>query len=145
LLGAVFHDAAVSRACRVLGTLLRNGVPLLKSLKISSASTGNILLEEAMLRSAENVTAGDSLSKPLAASGLIPPQVMAMIRVAEESNTLDEVLVKVADRIDGRIERRLEVLVRLIEPMMLVLIGCLVMFVIVGVLLPVFDLNASVG
>jgi general secretion pathway protein F/type IV pilus assembly protein PilC len=70
---------------------------------------------------------------------------MAMIRVAEESNTLDEVLVKVADRIDGRIERRLEVLVRLIEPMMLVLIGCLVMFVIVGVLLPVFDLNASVG
>jgi general secretion pathway protein F/type IV pilus assembly protein PilC len=65
--------------------------------------------------------------------------------VAEESNTLDEVLVKVADRIDGRIERRLEVLVRLIEPMMLVLIGCLVMFVIVGVLLPVFDLNASVG
>ncbi len=145
LLGAVFHDAAVSRACRVLGTLLRNGVPLLKSLKISSASTGNILLEEAMLRSAENVTAGDSLSKPLAASGLIPPQVMAMIRVAEESNTLEEVLVKGADRIDGRIERRLEVLVRLIEPMMLVLIGCLVMFVIVGVLLPVFDLNASVG
>lgn len=145
LLGSIFHDAAVSRACRVLGTLLRNGVPLLKSIKISSASTGNSLLERAMLSSADNITAGDSLSKPLAASGLIPPQVMAMIRVAEESNTLDEVLVKIADRMDGRIERRLEVLVRLIEPMMLVLIGCMVMFVIVGVLLPVFDLNASVG
>jgi len=145
LLGSIFHDAAVSRACRVLGTLLRNGVPLLKSLKISSASTGNSLLEQAMLRSADNITAGDSLSKPLAASGLIPPQVMAMIRVAEESNSLDEVLVKIADRMDGRIERRLEVLVRMIEPMMLVLIGCMVMFVIVGVLLPVFDLNSSVG
>jgi type II secretory pathway component PulF len=145
ILGHVFHDAAVSRACRVLGTLLRNGVPLLKSLKISSTSTGNSLLEDAMLRSADNITSGDTLSKPLAASGLIPPQIMAMIRVAEESNTLDEVLVKIADRIDTRIERRLEVLVRMLEPIMLIIIGCMVMFVIVGVLLPVFDLNSSVG
>ena len=97
------------------------------------------------MKSVENVTAGDTLSKPLAASGLIPPQIMAMIRVAEESNTLDEVLIKIADRIDNRIERRLEVIVRMIEPMMLILIGGMVMFVIVGVLLPVFDLNSSVG
>ena len=145
LVGVIFHDAAVSRACRVLGTMLRNGVPLLKSIRISSESTGNVLLAEAMMKSADNVTAGDSLSKPLAASGLIPPQIMAMIRVAEESNSLDEVLVKIADRIDSRIERRLEVMVRMIEPMMLILIGGMVMFVIVGVLLPVFDLNSSVG
>ena len=145
LIGSIFHDAAVSRACRVLGTMLHNGVPLLRSLRISSESTGNMLLAEAMMKSVENVTAGDTLSKPLAASGLIPPQVMAMIRVAEESNTLDEVLIKIADRIDNRIERRLEVLVRMIEPMMLILIGGMVMFVIVGVLLPVFDLNSSVG
>jgi type II secretory pathway component PulF len=143
--GSIFHDAAVSRACRVLGTMLKNGVPLLKSLRISSESTGNILLAEAMMKSAENVTAGDSLSKPLAASGLIPPQVMAMIRVAEESNTLDDVLVKISDRIDNRIERKLEVMVRMIEPMMLIFIGGMVLFVIVGVLLPVFDLNSSVG
>jgi general secretion pathway protein F/type IV pilus assembly protein PilC len=70
---------------------------------------------------------------------------MAMIRVAEESNTLDDVLVKISDRIDLRIERKLDVLVRMIEPMMLVLIGCMVMFVIVGVLMPVLDLNSSVG
>lgn len=145
VVGDIFHDAAVSRACRVLGTMLKNGVPLLRSLRISSESTGNVLLAEAMLKSADNVTAGDTLSKPLAASGLIPPQVMAMIRIAEESNTLDDVLVKIADRIDGRIERKLEVLVRLIEPMMLVFIGGMVMFVIVGVLLPVFDLNSSIG
>ncbi len=145
LVGSIFHDSAVSRACRVLGTMLKNGVPLLRSLRISSESTGNMLLAEAMMKSVENVTAGDTLSKPLAASGLIPPQVMAMIRVAEESNTLDEVLIAIADRIDNRIERRLEVLVRMIEPMMLILIGGMVMFVIVGVLLPVFDLNSSVG
>ncbi len=145
VMGSIFHDAAVSRACRILGTMLRNGVPLLKSLRISSESTGNKLLEKAMLASADNITSGDTLSKPLAASGLIPPQIMAMIRIAEESNTLDDVLVKIADRIDQRIERRLEVLVRMIEPLMLVLIGGMVMFVIVGVLLPVFDLNSTVN
>ncbi len=145
VMGDIFHDAAVSRACRVLGTLLRNGVPLLKSLRISSESTGNRLLQEVMIKSAENVTSGDTLAKPLANSGLIPPQVMAMIRIAEESNTLDDVLVKISDRIDGQIERRLEVMVRMIEPLMLVVIGGMVMFVIVGVLLPVFDLNSSVG
>lgn len=145
VLGSIFHDAAVSRACRILGTMLRNGVPLLKSLRISSESTGNKLLEQAMLASAENITSGDTLSKPLAASGLIPPQIMAMIRIAEESNTLDDVLVKIADRMDQRIERRLEILVRMIEPLMLVLIGGMVMFVIVGVLLPVFDLNSTVN
>ncbi len=145
LLGGIFHDAAVSRACRVLGTLLRNGVPLLKSLRISSESTGNRLLQEVMLESAANVTTGDTLAKPLAASGLIPPQVMAMIRIAEESNTLDDILVKISDRIDQQIERRLEVMVRMIEPLMLVLIGSMVMFVIVGVLLPVFDLNSTVS
>ncbi len=145
IFGAIFHDAAVARMCRVLGTLLRNGVPLLRSLQISSQSTGNRLLEQVMNLSAENITSGDTLCKPLAASGLIPPQVMAMIRVAEESNSLDDVLVKIADRCDQRVERRLEVLVRMIEPLMLVLIGAMVMFVIVGVLLPVFDLNSTVG
>ncbi|MFN5951888.1 MAG: type II secretion system F family protein [Pirellulaceae bacterium] len=145
VLGSIFHDAAVSRACRILGTLLHNGVPLLKSLSISSESTGNRLLEKAMRDSAQNITSGDTLSKPLAASGLIPPQIMAMIRIAEESNTLDDVLVKVSDRIDQKIERKLEVMVRMIEPLMLVLIGGMVMFVIVGVLLPVFELNSTVG
>jgi len=145
VMGNIFHDAAVSRACRVLGTLLRNGVPLLKSLKISSESTGNRLLQDVMMKSAENVTTGDTLAKPLARSGLIPPQIMAMIRIAEESNSLDDVLVKIADRIDNKVERQLDVMVRMIEPLMLVLIGGMVMFVIVGVLLPVFDLNATVN
>ncbi len=115
ILGGIFHDSAVSRACRVLGTMLRNGVPLLKSLRISSESTGNRLLANAILSSASNVTSGESLAKPLAASGLIPQQIMAMIRIAEEANTLDEVLVKISDRIDQKIERRLEVMVKMIE------------------------------
>lgn len=142
--GAIFHDTAVSRFCRVLGTLLRNGVPILKSLDISSASAGNTLLQDAIQESARNISAGNLLSQPLAASGLIPAQVMAMIRVAEESNSLDQVLVKISDRMDQKIERKLEMMVRLIEPLMLLLIGGMVMFIIVGVLLPIMDLNSAI-
>lgn len=145
LAGKIFHDSAVARLCRVLGTLLRNGVPLLTALRISSESTGNQLLQQAVLESVETVSSGDSLSRPLAASGLIPPQIMAMIRIAEEANSLDEVLVRVADRIDQRIERQLDIMVRMVEPMMLLVIGSMVLFIIVGVLLPVFDLNSSIG
>ena len=144
LAGSIFHDTAVSRFCRVLGTLLRNGVPILRSLHISSASAGNRLLQAAIKDSAQNISSGNQLSQPLAASGLIPAQVMAMIRVAEESNTLDQVLVKIADRMDQKIERRLETMVRLIEPLMLLTIGGVVMFIIVGVLLPIVDLNSAI-
>jgi general secretion pathway protein F/type IV pilus assembly protein PilC len=143
--GKIFHDTAVARFCRVLGTLLRNGVPLLTALRISSESTGSRLLQEAIMRSVETISAGDSLSRPLVASGLIPPPIMAMISVAEEANTLDVVLVRIADRIEQRIERQLDVMVRMVEPVMLLIIGAMVLFIIVGVLLPVFDLNASIG
>ena len=143
LLGPVFHAMAVSRFCRVLGTLLRNGVPILKSLDISSESTGNVLLAETIRQSAENISSGNSLAGPLAASGLVPPQVMAMIRVAEESNSLESVLVKIADRMDEKTERKLDSLVRLIEPLMLLGIGAMVMFIIVGVLLPYEILEAG--
>ncbi len=143
--GQIFHNAAVARLCRVLGTLLRNGVPLLTALRISSESTGNQLLQDAVLASVETVSSGDTLSRPLAACGLVPPQIMAMIRIAEEANTLDQVLIRIADRIDERIERQLDIMVRMLEPLMLVVIGGMVMFIIAGVLLPVFDLNASIG
>ena len=142
--GSIFHDTAISRFCRVLGTLLRNGVPILKSLEISSESTGNTLLEDAIKDSAQHLSTGNLLSQPLAASGLIPTQIMAMIRVAEESNTLDEVLVTISDRMDQKIETRLEVMVRLLEPLMLLAIGAMVMFIIAGVLLPIMDLNSAI-
>ncbi len=142
--GSIFHDTAISRFCRVLGTLLRNGVPILKSLEISSASTGNTLLQDAIEDSAKNLSTGNQLSQPLAASGLIPNQVMAMIRVAEESNTLDKVLVTISDRMDQKIETRLEMMVRLLEPVMLLAIGGMVMFIIAGVLLPIIDLNSAI-
>jgi len=145
LFGEIFLGLALSRFCRVLGTLLRNGVPLLKALDISSDSAGNRVLADAVRRSAENVSSGDSLSKPLAQCGLIPRPVMAMIAVAEESNNLAEVLVNIADGIDRKTARHLDVMVRLVEPVLLVALGGVIAFVLVALLLPVFDLSAAMS
>ncbi len=142
--GKILHHSAVARFCRVLGTLLTNGVPIVKALQISSSSTGNKQLEQAILRSCENIKSGETLSAPLSSSGLVPPSVMAMIHVAERSNTLDSVLIRIAERTELKIEQQLGTMVRLIEPLTLVLIGGLVTFVLAGLLLPIFDMSGAV-
>ena len=143
LAGKIFHDTAVSRFCRVLGTLLRNGVPILKALQISAGSVGNQVLATAIRDSAENISAGETLSAPLADCGLIPPTTMAMIRIAEESNSLDSVLVSIADGVDQRIEKQLNLMVRLVEPIMLVVIGVVILFVMVALLLPIIEASTT--
>jgi general secretion pathway protein F/type IV pilus assembly protein PilC len=144
LAGAIFHNTAVSRFCRVLGTLLRNGVPILKALQISSGSVGNQLLAKAILDSVDNVSAGQTLSVPLAHCGLIPAPTMAMIRIAEESNTLDTVLVGIADVIDRKVEKQLALMVRFVEPVMLVVIGIAILFVMVALLLPIIEASTTI-
>jgi general secretion pathway protein F/type IV pilus assembly protein PilC len=143
--GPIFLNSAVSRFCRVLGTLLRNGVPLLKSLEISADSAGNQVLARAIRNSAENVSSGETIARPLASCGLVPRPVMAMISVAEESNTLDTVLVSIADKLDRKIARQLDVMVRLVEPLMLLVMGGVILFVLVALLLPVFDMSATLS
>ncbi len=145
VVGKILLGAAVSRFCRVLGTLLENGVPLLKSLEISSESTGNVILAQTIRESAANISAGETLSKPLAASGLFPRSVMAMISVAEESNNLDAVLVNVADGIDKKTSRQLDIMVRMVEPIMLLVMGLVIGFVMVALLLPVFDMSSALS
>ena len=145
LFGKIFLSSALSRFCRILGTLLQNGVPILRALEISAESTGNKVLAEAITKSAENISSGDTLSKPLAECGLIPRPIMAMISVAEESNNLDNVLVNVADTIDRKTAQQLDVMVRLIEPIMLLLMGSVILFVMVALLLPVFEMSTTMG
>lgn len=144
LVGPLMLAGAVSRFCRVLGTLLENGVPILRSLDISSQSTGNTLLADAVRRSAENVSSGEPLSKPLAESGVVPSQVMAMITVAEESNTLENVLINVADTIERNNARKLDTIIRLIEPMMLLLMAAAVFYIIVSLLYPIFQMGKAI-
>jgi general secretion pathway protein F/type IV pilus assembly protein PilC len=143
--GPIVLNSAVSRFCRILGTLLRNGVPMLKALEISSDSSGNVVLGLAIRKSAENISAGESLSTPLTKCGLIPANIMAMISIAEEANNLERVLSNVADGIDKKVARQLDTMVRLIEPALLMVMGSAVLFVIVALLLPVFEMSTSMS
>lgn len=143
--GPIFLNGATSRFCRILGTLLRNGVPMLKALEISSDSSGNVVLGQAIRESAENISSGATLSEPLSKCGLIPSSVMAMISIAEEANNLERVLNNIADGIDKKVARQLDTMVRLIEPALLMVMGSAVLFVIVALLLPVFEMSTSMG
>jgi general secretion pathway protein F/type IV pilus assembly protein PilC len=137
VLGGILMNLAVARFCRVLGTLLANGVPILKSLDISRSATGNRLLSNSIADAAENIRSGDSLASPLRSSGHFPLTVVEMISVAEESNSLDRVLPEIADSLEKRTFRRLDLFVRLLEPVMLLVMAMLVMLVVLALLVPV--------
>jgi type II secretory pathway component PulF len=134
--GTIYRNLAVSRFCRVLGTLLAGGVPIVRSLKISSDSTGNRVLAAAVNEAAENITAGESLAAPLGASGHFPPNVVEMVAVAEQSNTLETVLTNIADSLEKETWRRLDLFVRLLEPVMLLFLASAVLVIVVALMLP---------
>ena len=144
LVGNIFQSLAVARFCRVLGTLLNNGVPILKSLGISREAAGNRMLSEAIEEASENISSGASLAQPLASSGYFPKTVVEMIAVAEESNTLDKVLVEIADGLEKRTSRRLDLVVRLLEPLMLLVLAGAVLFVVIALLLPVIKMSSTI-
>lgn len=142
--GRIFQSLAVSRFCRVLGTLLRNGVPILRSLEISRDATSNHVLSTAIAEASENISAGEALAAPLSRCGVFPRDVVEIIAVAEESNTLDKVLINIADRLDRNTTRRLELMVRLIEPLMLLALAGLVLMIVIALLIPVMRMSSSI-
>lgn len=136
--GALVRSLAIARFCRVLGTLLHNGVPMLNSLRIAKDATGNIVLSEAIATAAERISSGKSLAKPLADSGHFPIDVIEMISVGEEANNLEQVLIQVAEKMERYTQRRLDLAVRLLEPLLLVVMAAIILFVVVALLLPIF-------
>ncbi len=144
VLGDILMNLAVARFCRVLGTLLANGVPILKSLEISRSATGNRLLSQSIANASENIRSGESLASPLRASGHFPISVVEMISVGEESNSLDRVLPDIADSLEKRTFRRLDLFVRLLEPMMLLIMAILVLAVVMALLVPVLKSSTAI-
>jgi len=142
--GQVVRSLAIARFCRVLGTLLHNGVPILNSLRIAKDATGNRVLSEAIGEAAEHVSSGRSLAQPLAECKQFPQDVIEMISVGEEANNLEQVLVTVADKMERQTNRQLDLVVRLLEPMMLVLMAGVILFVLMALMLPIFNSSSAV-
>jgi type II secretory pathway component PulF len=143
LFGPIFKDLAIARFCRVLGTLLTNGVPILKGLEISRHATGNSVLSSTIEKATENISGGQSLAAPLLRSGQFPATVTEMIAIAEESNTLDKVLVNIAEDLEKGTSRRLDLLVRLLEPIMLMIMAVIIMFIVIALLMPILNMGSA--
>ena len=138
-IGRVIRSLAVARFCRVLGTLLRNGVPILSALNIAKDATGNRVISAAIAQAADHVSSGRSLAQPLAECGQFPVDVLEMIAVGEEANNLEQVLVGIADKMERQTIRQLELVVRLLEPLMLVIMAGVILFVLIALMLPIFN------
>lgn len=142
-LGKIYTMVAICRFCRVFGTMLANGIPILQSLKISKDSTGNAVLADAIDEAAESVRAGESLARPLAAARVFPPAIVDMIAVAEESNSLDKVLVEIANTQEERTARQIDFTMRLLEPLLLMLMGGMIAFIAIALLVPILRMATT--
>jgi general secretion pathway protein F len=134
---------AICRFCRILGTLLTNGVPILQSLKIARDSAGNRLLMEVVDEAIEYVRKGASLAAPLGKSGLFPLDIVDMIAVGEESNNLEHVLVTIADSYEARTGRKIDLMVRMLEPLLLVGMAVIVAIIAIALLLPILTMSTA--
>ncbi len=141
MLGKLVTLVAICRFCRILGTLLHNGVPILQALKISRDSAGNKLLVDAIEEATESVRKGSSLAVPLGKSGLFPLDIIDMIAVGEESNNLENVLITIADSYESRTGRTVDLMMRLLEPMLLVGMAGIVAVIAIALLLPILTMS----
>lgn len=145
LLGPLLTRIAVGRFSRTLATLLAGGIPLLEALALASDTSGNTALGAAVEEARAGVREGGSLGELLRASGLFPPLLIRMIAVGERSGELEPMLIRVADAYEQEVDSALSTLTSVLEPAMIVIMGGLVLFIVLAVLLPIFEINSLVG
>jgi len=144
VIGPMNRKMAVARFSRTLGTLLESGVPLLASLEIVRNIVGNALIGDAIRQAGNDVREGQSLSAPLARSGLFPAIAVEMISVGEQSGNLEPMLYRIADAYEKEVESSITTLTSLLEPVMILVMGLIVGFIVVSILLPIFEMNQLV-
>jgi type II secretory pathway component PulF len=141
-IGPLLAQFAMARFCRMLGTLLGAGVPLISALNVARRSIGNQILVDAVSESIDRVKEGKALGKSLAQNrDLFPGAIVEMISVAEESGKLDNELLRIANTTEGDLDRQLKAAVALAEPLMLFLIAALVGTIFIGMVIPIFSLQ----
>ena len=133
-----------SRFTRTLSTLLSSGIPLIQSMEVVSRVVDNTVIEERLLSGIENIRKGVSLSRTVKDVGIFPPMVDSMIRIGEESGSLDDMLYKTADFYDEEVETSLQKLTSMLEPIMIVVMGGVIGFIAIAMYMPMFDMMKTV-
>lgn len=138
--GVIIEKTVMSRFARIFATLYRSGIPMLKTLDIVSGTLGNVIVERAVDVIKENVREGKGLAKPMIMTKVFPPIVIQMVAIGEETGALDNMLNKVSDYYDLEVEYSIRNLSTTIEPILLLFIGGAILFLALGIFLPIWDM-----
>jgi len=138
--GPLLLKLSISRFTRITGTLMRSGIPILKILDIASGSTGNEVVSKAITNIRDNVMEGKGIAEPMKVSGLFPPIVTQMVSVGEETGKLDDLLIHVSNYYDEQVDYTINNLTSLIEPILIFVLGLAVLFMALGIFLPMWNL-----
>jgi type IV pilus assembly protein PilC len=145
VMGMIVEKSTVARTMRTLGTLVQSGVPILESLSIVKETAGNAVFERAFTRVYESIREGETIAQPLRESRIVDDIVVNMIDVGEETGDLDTMLNKIADNYDEEVETAVESLVSLLEPIMIVVLGGIIGFIVIALFLPLISLISKLA
>jgi type IV pilus assembly protein PilC len=145
ILGMILRKIAVARFCRTLATLTSSGVPILESLDITARTSGNAIVEDAILETRKSVEGGKTIVEPLRDSNVFPNMVVQMIGVGEQTGALDAMLNKIADFYEDEVDVAVQGLVKLMEPVMIFILGVIIGGIVIAMYLPMFTLFNKIG
>ena len=143
ILGAIVRKSTVARFTRTLGTLISAGVPILDAINITKETCGNEVFERALVKVHDAIREGESMADPLRATRIVDTIVVNMVDVGEETGDLDKMLIKVADNYDNDVDVLVSSLVSILEPVMVVILGCIVGFIVIALFMPMISLISS--
>lgn len=145
VVGPLIRKVAVAKFTRTLSTMLQSGVPILDALQVVAKTSGNKVIEGAVVRVAESISEGRPIAEPLEESGVFPNMVVQMINVGESVGALDTMLTKIADFYDDEVDQAVSNLTAMIEPLMMVVLGGMIGGIVVAMYLPIFSMASVVG
>jgi len=145
ILGVVMKKIAIARFCRTLATLISSGVAILDALEITAKTSGNAIVEDAIMATRKSIEAGKSIADPMRESPVFPPMVVHMVSVGEQTGALDSMLSKVADFYEEEVDVAVQNMLTLIEPIMILFLGTVIGGIVVSMYLPLFTLIKVIG
>jgi type IV pilus assembly protein PilC len=145
VLGLILRKIAVARFCRTLSTLISSGVPILDGLEITAKTSGNSIVEDAVMVTRKSIERGETISVPLKETGVFPPMVTQMIGVGEATGALDTMLAKIADFYEEEVDVAVAGLLTLLEPIMIAILGVVVGGIVIAMYMPIFDLISKLA
>ena len=140
ILGQIISKSTVARTCRTLGTLISSGVPILEALSIARDTAGNEVFRKAFNHIHQSIREGESMAVPLKETRIVDDMVVNMVDVGEETGALDNMLYKVADVYDEEVSVLVEGLINMLEPIMVVVLGLIVGFIVIALFMPLVKL-----